>query len=131
MQEEKQTTEVQQTNDSVGNTNVQRETVSKRTSTSGVVIAQRVIYYVGGVIMALIAIRLIFQLLGAHQGSAFVDFIYGLSGVFVAPFFGIFGEPTFGASHFETSALVALIIYALLTVGIAKLLTITRPHDEV
>jgi len=131
MQEDEQTTEVRQTDKQVGDTNIKRESVRQTTSVSGVVIAQRVIYYLGGVIIALLFLRLIFQLFGANQASGFVDFIYSLSGVFVAPFFGIFGEPTFGVSHFETSTLVAIIIYALLTIGIAKLLTLTRPNEEV
>lgn len=131
MQEDRQTTEVRETNAQVGDTTVQRQSVEKKTAVSGVVIAQRVIYYVGGVIVALLFVRLLLQLLGANEGTGFVDFVYGLSGVFVAPFFGIFGEPTFGQSQFETSTLVAIIVYGLLTVGIAKLLTLTRPHEEV
>jgi len=131
MQEDRQTTEVRETNEQLGATNVQRQTVEKKVDVSGLVVAQRVIYYIGGVIIALIAVRLLLQLFGASQASGFVDFIYGLSGVFVAPFFGIFGEPTFGSSHFETSALVAIIVYALVTVGIAKLITLSRPHEEI
>ncbi|MDB5162562.1 MAG: Membrane protein involved in colicin uptake [Candidatus Saccharibacteria bacterium] len=131
MQEDRQTTEVRQTNEQVGNTTVQRESVAKSTAVSGVVIAQRVIYYVGGVIIALLLVRVLLQLLGANQGSDFVGFIYALSSIFVAPFSGIFGEPTFGQSHFETSAIVAIIVYALLTVGIAKLIALTRPREEV
>lgn len=131
MQEDRQTTEVRETNAQVGDTNVQRQTVARKTEVSGVVVAQRVIYYIGGVIIALIFLRLLLQLLGANQGNDFVGFIYNLSGIFVAPFYGIFGEPTFGVSHFETSALVAIIIYALLTIGIARLLTLARPQDEI
>ena len=130
MQEDRQTTEVRKTNEQVGNTTVQRQSVEKKTAVSGVVIAQRVIYYVGGVILALLTVRLILQLLGANQASDFVNFVYGLSGIFVVPFAGIFGEPTFGASHFETSALVAIIVYGLITIGIAKLITLARPHEE-
>ena len=131
MEEDHQTTEVRKSNERVGNTTVQRETVEQKTGVSGVVIAQRIVYYIGGVILALLALRLILQLLGANQGSDFVGFIYGLSGVFVAPFFGIFGEPTFGQSQLETSTLVAIVVYGLITVGIAKLITVTRPHEEI
>lgn len=131
MQEDQQTTEVRQTNERVGNDNVRRETVARRSSVPGAVVARRVIYYIGGVIIALLALRFLFLLLGANQGSAFVDFIYGLSGIFVAPFSGIFGEPTFGVSYFETSSLVAIVIYALLTIGIGKLLTLGQPRTTV
>ena len=131
MEEDRQTTEVRKTAEQNGNTSVQRESVVVRENVSGVVIAQRVVYYVGGVIVALLFIRLLLQLLGANQGSDFVGFIYGLTGIFVAPFYGIFGEPTFGQSHFETSTLVAIVIYSLLTVGSAKLISLTRPREEV
>ena len=131
MQEDEQTTEVRQTDKQVGDTNIKRESVRQTTSVSGVVIAQRVVYYLGGVIIALLFLRLIFQLFGANQASGFVDFIYGFSGFFVAPFTGIFGEPSFGQSHFDTSALVAIVVYGLVTIGIAKLIALTRPHQEV
>ena len=131
MQDQEQTTEVKQTNSQVGNTNVQRETVRQTAKPSGATVAQQVVYYIGGVIIALLFLRIIFQLLGANQGSGFVDFIYGLSAIFAMPFFSMFGEPTFGNSHLEISTLVAIVIYALLTYGIAKLFTIGRPREEV
>lgn len=131
MEEDRQTTEVRNSREQVGNTTVQRQSVAKTTEVSGAVVAQRVIYYVGGVIIALLAVRMLLQLLGANQGNGFVDFVYALSGIFVMPFFGIFGEPTFGQSHFETSTLVAIVVYALLTVGVGKLMTVSRPRDEV
>lgn len=131
MDEDRQTTEVRKTNEQDGNTTVQRQSVKKKTAVSGVVIAQRIIYYISGVIIALLAVRLILQLFGANQGSDFVGFVYGVSGVFVAPFSGIFGEPTFGQSQFETSAVVAIIVYALVALGIAKLITVARPHEEI
>jgi len=131
MEEDRQTTEVRKTDEQIGNTSIQRESVPQSTAVPGLVIAQRVIYYVGGVISALLLIRLLLQLFGANQGSDFVGFIYGLSGIFVAPFNGIFGEPTFGQSHFETSALIAIVIYALVTVGLVKLLAVTRPHEAI
>ena len=131
MQEDRQSTEIRETNEQVGNTTVQRQSVEKKTAVSGVIIAQRVIYYVGGVIVALLALRFLLQLLGANQDSGFVEFVYGLTAVFVAPFFGIFGEPTFGQSHFETSTVIAVVVYSLITIGIAKLISLSRPHEEV
>jgi len=125
-----ETTEVKQAHEQVGNTEVQRSSVQKTTTVSKTIVAQQVIYYVGGAIIALLTLRLVFQLLGASQASGFVDFIYSLTSIFVAPFAGIFGEPSFGVSHFETSALVAIVIYGLLAVGIAKLFTLGRPQDE-
>lgn len=90
-------------------------------------LAKRIVYYIGGFIIAIIALRFLFLLLGANQGSGFVDFIYGLSSILVAPFVGIFGEPTFGVSYVETSSIVAIVVYALITIGIGKLFTLNRP----
>lgn len=115
MDEEKQVTEVR---DEDG---VRRRTVATKTSAPPSVVLQRVVYYIGGVIVALIALRFLFQLLGAAEGNPFVDFIYGLSAMFVWPFDGIFGEPTYGFSHFDSAALVAVVVYGLVTVGVAKL----------
>ncbi len=102
-------------------------TTETRARASGGTVAKRVVYYIGGFIIAIIALRFLFLILGANQGSGFVDFIYGLSGIFVAPFVGIFGEPTFGVSYVETSSIVAIVVYALITVGIGKLFTLNRP----
>ena len=132
MHEDKQTTEVRETNNRVGDTNVQRETVSRRTSTPGTVIFQRVVWYITGIIIALLLIRLILLLLAANDTNAFVGFIYTLSGLFAAPFYGIFNyQPTYGQFTFEVSTVVAILVYALVGWGIAKLATLSRPQDEV
>lgn len=117
MDEEKQVTEVRET----AGDGVRRKTVARSTSAPGSIVVQRVIYWIGGALIALLALRFLFQLLGASEGSPFVDFIYAFSAMFVWPFNGIFGEPTYGASHFDSATLVAIVVYGLLTVGIAKL----------
>ena len=121
MQEEKQTTTVVDDAERP----VRSQSVS-RTTPAGGVIARRVIYYIAGIIIALIALRFVFLLLGANRGSGFVDFLYDLTSVFVAPFNGIFGETQFGVSYFETSSLVAIVIYGLIAVGLGKLFTLNR-----
>lgn len=97
------------------------------------VIAARAVYFIFGVIEAFIVLRIILLLLAANQSNAFVDFIYSISGIFVAPFFGIFGyTPTYGASVFEISSLVALVVYGLLCWGLVSLVTIgSRDRTEV
>lgn len=132
MQEDQQeTTEVRETNVQSGDTNVQRQTVTKSTQTSGVVVAQRIIWFFVGVIVALLALRFILLLLAANRDAGFVDFVYTVSSLFVAPFVGIFGEPTYGQSVLEVSSILAVVIYTLIGWGLVKLLTLTRPHEEV
>ena len=48
------------------------------------------IYFLFGILEVLLAFRLIFKLTGASLSSAFVGLIYGLTGIFILPFEGIF-----------------------------------------
>lgn len=129
MQRETQTTEVRE--NTSGDTGVRQKTVSRDTQVSGVVIAQRVIWFFAGFIIVFLALRTLLLLLAANQGNFFVDFVYAVGGFFAAPFAGIFGSPTYGQSYFDTASLVGIVVYVLLAWGIAKLVTLTRPHEEV
>jgi len=132
MDEDKQVTEVRESNETENGVNVKRQSVRTEQSVPTSVMAQRVVWYVTGFIIVLLALRLVLQLLGANQGNAFVDFIYGLSGVFAVPFFGMFSyEPSYGVSYFEVSTLVAIIVYALAGWGVAKLFTLGSNRAEV
>jgi len=131
MQPEKQETEIRETATRVGDTSIQKQTVATKVQTSGLVLAQRIVWFIVGFISAIIAIRFILLLLGANQSAGFTDFIYSLSNIFVAPFTGIFGQPTYGTSVFEISSLIAIGVYLLVGWGITKLLTIGRPREEV
>jgi len=86
------------------------------------------VYFFFGVLEILLVFRLVLKLMGASIGSAFVGLIYGLTGIFIAPFEGIFhrgftqGIET--TSVFEPSTLVAIIVYAVVAWGIVKLIKI-------
>lgn len=82
------------------------------------------IWLVVAVIDIFIAARFLGLLLGASTDSAFVTFVYGVSGPLVAPFEGIFGTPAAGAHVFEVACLVAIIVYTLLAAGLVALLRI-------
>lgn len=90
-------------------------------------VVERVIWFIAGVLLTLLAIRFVLALLGANPENGFANFIYTLSTPFVSPFFSLFGyDFTAGASRFELFTLVAMAVYALIAYGIAKLATITR-----
>jgi hypothetical protein len=127
---DQQTTEVKETNVQHGNTNIQRQQVTTASKADDRVVARRVVYYILGVIVTFLVLRMVLLLLAANQGSWFVDFVYAVGGFFAAPFFGVFSyEPVYGQSVFEVSSLVAIIVYCLLAVGIAKLFTLTKTND--
>lgn len=111
---------------------VHRSTVvDDRRPSKGTFLA-RLVWYITGVILALLALRIIFQLLGANEDNGFVSFIYGLSGFFATPFFGMFSyEPSYGVSYFEVSTLVAMVIYALIGYGLARLFTLNSRDASV
>jgi hypothetical protein len=93
-------------------------------------VAARVVWFIAGVILTLLALRFLLALLGANPASGLATFVYGVTKPLVAPFFGVFGyDFTDGAKRFESFTLLAMVIYSLIAYGIAKLLTITRRTD--
>ena len=130
MDEERQTTEVRETNVQEGATNVQRQTIAQTTQADGRVVASRVVWYIVGFIIVLLVLRLVLLLLGANDNNAFVGFVYALSGVFAWPFYGIFRyQPAYGQSVLEVSSLVAIAVYALVGWGVSKLFTLNSARD--
>ena len=95
--------------------------------------ASRVVYYILGVLEALLAFRLVFRLLGANPNSGFVSFIYSITRVFLVPFTTIFrSAATEGietTAVLEPGTIIAMIVYALIAWGIVKLFIVMREHD--
>jgi YggT family protein len=88
-------------------------------------VAARIIYLVGGILIAILAIRFLLAALGANPANGFANFIYTISHPFAAPFFSLFSyDQTLGRSRFEIGTLVAMAIYALVTAILARLATI-------
>jgi hypothetical protein len=86
------------------------------------------VYFFFGVLEVLLAFRLVFKLTGASLSSAFVGLIYGLTGIFILPFEGIFrrgfSQGIETTSVLEPSTLVAIIVYAVLAWGVMKLIKV-------
>lgn len=101
-----------------------REASIVRTSTP----ARRVtdaIYLVFGVIDALLVVRLALKLLGANAHAGFATFIYGVTNFFLAPFHGLLPTVVSGSSILELSLLIAIVIYSLVAIGLARAAAIT------
>jgi tetrahydromethanopterin S-methyltransferase subunit F len=127
---DQKTTEVRDTNEQRGNTNIRRQSVTTAAKVDAGVMARRIVYYLVGVIIALLALRIVLLLFAANQGSGFVDIVYALSGLFAMPFYGMFNyQPSYGESIFEISSVVAIIVYGLAALGIAKLFTLTKSDE--
>ena len=86
--------------------------------------AAAVVWFVVGVVEIFIAARFLGKLFGASAHSAFVNFIYQVSGPMVAPFTGIFGDTGTRTNTFETASLVAIVVYAVIGWGLVVLIRI-------
>lgn len=109
------------------------ETVVRRSTDTvdadrGVAKTAQVVWFIVGVLVFLLVLRMILSLLGANPANAFADLIYSLSGPLVTPFRGLLsvGTVELGVSRFETETLVAIIVYTLIGWGIVKLIDLGR-----
>lgn len=107
-------------------TEVRRPVAAAKPGVSSTVIAQRVVWYIAGIIITFLALRIVLLMLGANQGNFFVDFVYAVGGFFAYPFQGVFSKPTYGRFYFDTASTIAIIVYALLAWGIARAFTLTN-----
>ena len=74
------------------------------------------------VLEVVLALRLLFRLLGANPQNSVITLLYRLSHVFVGPFNGIFNDQALGnQSVLEVSTLIAIALYALLAWGLVAL----------
>ena len=91
------------------------------------VMVRRILGLLFGILVVLIGLRILLLLLGANEGNALVDGIYGITEIFVAPFRGVFSidqvSPT-GSSVFDVAAVVALIGWALIAVLVIAILNL-------
>ena len=113
-----------------GDTQIVREKTSATSSDENRLTVINGIWLVLGIVEVLLAFRFVLKLLGANPNSGFVNFVYSISGPLNAPFRGIFTTPTtqgnITTSVFETSTVVAIIVYAIIAWGIVKLATLNK-----
>lgn len=94
---------------------------------NGQLVAARIVWYIAGVVLVLMAFRFVLPLLGANLNTGFARGIITVTSPFVAPFSGLFPNVSIGGVvRFEPNVLVAMVVYALIAWGIVKLVTISR-----
>ncbi|MEX2006691.1 MAG: hypothetical protein WD877_00735 [Candidatus Saccharimonadales bacterium] len=91
-------------------------------------VADRIIWFIAGIILILLALRFLLSLLGANRENAFADFIYDASQPFVSPFFGLFNYNVvdYGVSRLEFYTLFAMLMYAVIAWGLSSLINLNR-----
>ncbi len=96
-------------------------TASTSPSTKPLYRGTQVVWYIVGILEALLAFRFILKLLGANPYAGFTDFIYSITYPFAAPFLSVFRMTKVEGAIFEWTTLLAMIVYWLLAMAIAKL----------
>ncbi len=93
--------------------------------------ARRVVSLLFGILVVLIALRILLLLLVANEGNAIVDFVYNVTEPFVAPFRGIFqfDVVTAGQSQLDLGAVVALVGWLLIYLLIMAILRLGDRSD--
>jgi uncharacterized protein YggT (Ycf19 family) len=87
-----------------------------------------VIWFVVGLIDALLGFRFVFEALGANPFSGFAQFVYNVSYIFAVPFRTLFGITNVANyAYFDWSILVAIAVYLLIGFGLVQLLRIISP----
>lgn len=90
-----------------------------------------VVYYILGIVEALLLFRLLFRVLGANPANSFVSFLYSLTRNLIAPFSGIFGiyeTGTVGQYILEPATIIAMVVYAVLARGIVGMIRLRHPN---
>lgn len=119
-------TVVSETNDSTPMVVTETQTTPSQT-------LEYLVYFAFGVLEILLLFRLVLKLLGASTASGFVRFVYGLSGVFIMPFEGIFRRAVTNgietASILEPATIVAIIVCAILCWGVLYLMRVLMGQE--
>lgn len=96
----------------------------------------QIVWYVLGILEALLAFRFVLHLLAANPNAGFTNFIYAITYPFVAPFQAVFGATKVAGSVFEWTTILAMFVYWLVAWAIIRLFVMSRPvssteaHDK-
>lgn len=95
----------------------------------------QIVWYIVGLLEALLAFRFVLKLLGANPLAGFTSFIYGITYPFAAPFLSVFRITDVNGSVFEWTTLLAMLVYWLVAMAIVKLFlmgkTVSTPEAAV
>ena len=73
-----------------------------------------------GILEVLFALRIGLKLVGANPDNTIVALIYGFTAIFLIPFMGLIGSPTYGGFVLEISSMFAMLVYGLLAWAVER-----------
>ncbi len=80
-----------------------------------------------------LALRVVFKLIGVNGANPFATLLYGFTGFFVAPFASLTGAPSAGGMVLEISTIIAMIVYFLIAWALERIVYVFfyRPRGAV
>jgi len=95
--------------------------------------ATQLVWLLAGLLAALIALRILFKLIGVNASNPFATLLYKVTDIFVAPFASLMGAPAAGGMVLEISSVIAIIVYLLIGWAIARAIYVLfyRPRGPV
>jgi hypothetical protein len=95
-------------------------------STRPIFRANQAIWYILGILEAVLLFRFFLKLFGANPGAGFTNFMYNVSLPLVSPFQSVFKVTNVQGNIFEWTTLLAMFVYWLIAVGIVRLLIMSK-----
>lgn len=94
--------------------------------------ATLVIWLLFGLLEAMIALRVVFKLIGVNEANSFATLLYNVTDLFVAPFASLTGAPAAGGMVLEISSIIAVIVYLLIAWALERIVYVIfyRPVDR-
>lgn len=86
----------------------------------------QIVWYLLGLLEALLLFRFILKLLGANPNAGFSRFIYQVTYPIAAPFLGVFNITQVEGNVFEWTTLLAMLVYWLIALAIVKLFLMSK-----
>lgn len=96
-------------------------------STQDVLVARisKLLWLLAAIVTALLAFRFGLKLIAANPANGFVNFMYSITDVLVAPFNGIVNTPAYtGGTIIDIAALIAMLVYILAAWALVALIRI-------
>ncbi len=90
----------------------------------------QIVWYLLGILEAMLAFRFFLKLFAANPSAGFSHFIYSITQPFVAPFLNVFRITRVEGSVFEWTTILAMLVYWLIAWAILRLLTMGKPVSE-
>jgi len=95
--------------------------------------ASQLIWLLLGILEAVIALRVVFKLIGVNAANPFATLLYKVTDFFVAPFASLVGAPAAGGMVLEISSVIAMIVYLLIAWALDRIVYVLfyRPRGPV